>query len=54
MGTYKVVCEIVPQEDDGNVSTQEQYKDHDDTCTAVRRAIVRAAAEIGRSMSHNV
>lgn len=48
-GTYKVVCEWVPQEDGGNISTFEQYgTDH---YAATRRAIVRAAAEIGKAMT---
>ncbi|MBK9497381.1 MAG: hypothetical protein IPO08_23245 [Xanthomonadales bacterium] len=49
-GTYKVCFECIPQEDDGNVSAHEQYSDHDNEYAATRRAIVRAAAEIGRAM----
>ena len=44
-GTYKVVCEYVPQEDGPNVCVSEQYGK--DEYAATRRAIVRAAAEIG-------
>ena len=48
MGTYKVVCEVVPQEDDGNIVTKENCVS--DPYAATRRAIVRAAAEIGKAM----
>ena len=47
-GTYKVVCEIIPQEDSGNIAVHEQYGS--DEYAATRRAIVRAAAEIGMDM----
>ena len=48
MGTYKVACEVIPQEDDNNICVTESYGD--DADAAVRRAIVRAAAEIGRNL----
>lgn len=47
-GTYKVVCEIIPQEDSGNIAVHEQYGS--DEYAATRRAIVRSAADVGRSM----
>ena len=46
-GTYKVVCEYIPQEDSGNITVHEHL--NDDACAATRRAIVRAAAEIGKA-----
>lgn len=48
MGTYKVVCEVVPQEDDGNIVTKENCVS--DPYAPTRMAIVRAAAEIGKAM----
>ena len=45
-GTYKVVCEYIHQEDSGNISVHEHLNDC--ACAATRRAIVRAAAEIGK------
>ncbi|MDH4566137.1 hypothetical protein E8E95_05550 [Pseudomonas sp. BN414] len=42
-----VVAEILPDGDDGGIDCKE---DGADFMAAVRRAIVRAAAEIGRSM----
>lgn len=47
-GTYKVVCEIILQEDSGNIAVHEQYGS--DEYAATRRAIVSAAAELGRNM----
>ena len=47
-GTYRAGCDVVPQEDEGNIVTNENYDD--DPYAATRKAITRAAAEIGKAM----
>ena len=49
-GTYKVVCEYIPQEDGGIIMVREHL--NSDTYSATRRAIVRAASEIGKEIGH--
>lgn len=47
LGTYKVAVEFIPQEDGSSICVSEGYDN--DEYAATRRAIVRAAAEIGRT-----
>jgi hypothetical protein len=46
-GTYKVAVESIPQEGDEYFGCTESF--NNDQYAATRRAIVRAAAEIGKS-----